>query len=87
MESKGKLVPKNERILRAAEAVFSKKGYRQATWMKRSSFSSIVSFMAIATKRGSTWCTNETSKEAFLRDGLFFVFCSSRQGQYDILQV
>lgn len=31
MESKGKLVPKNERILRAAEAVFSKKGYRQAT--------------------------------------------------------
>ena len=25
MESKGKLVPKNERILRAAEAVFSKK--------------------------------------------------------------
>ena len=24
MESKGKLVPKNERILRAAEAVFSK---------------------------------------------------------------
>ena len=60
---------------------------RQPTWMKRSSFSSIVSFMAIATKRGSTWCTNETSKEAFLRDGLFFVFCSSRQGQYDILQV
>ena len=33
MESKGKLVPKNERILRAAEAVFSKKGYRQATLM------------------------------------------------------
>ena len=31
MESKGKLVPKNERILRAVEAVFSKKGYRQAT--------------------------------------------------------
>ena len=30
MESKGKLVPKNERILRAAEAVRKRK-YRQAT--------------------------------------------------------
>jgi AcrR family transcriptional regulator len=31
MEREGKLIPKDQRILRAAEYVFSKKGYRQAT--------------------------------------------------------